>query len=184
MDTHKTCIARSFDTPSIMTLGRNDETRKGYILSVKMMLVKLDQLLNVKGFVPVQIDAIPTMLLNPEFQELRLNDINLICNYIATARYPKEGLFAKMDVNTFFICVREYMADDERISARESHHRQLHLNKTEAVESFKHLPQETQDLFCKRQEAKIMLTPNDVPPMLFKTTDKQAMKKLKGERHD
>jgi hypothetical protein len=148
-DTHKSCIARAYDTPSIITLARSEETRKGYVLSVKMMLVKLDMLLNVKGFVKEHLDEIPSLLLSPEFGELRLNDINLICRSIATSRYPKAGLFGKMDVQTFFQCVREYMADDERITAREYHNKQGHVHNEAALEVINQLPEELKKEFKK-----------------------------------
>lgn len=184
-DTHKTCVINSFHTPSITTIGRNESTRKNYVICVKFMLVKLDRLLNVKGFVPEQIDEIPMLLLAPEFAELRLNDINLICRFIATARYPKAGhTYNKMDVQTFFQCVREYMGDDERISAREFHHRQSHLNKHESVKEFSKMDEEIKDLFIKPKDKITPLRLDEVPPIQFKTTDKQYMKKLKGERND
>lgn len=182
MDTHKTCIARSFDTPSIMTLGRNEATRKGYVLSVKFMLVKLDTLLNVRGFEKAQLDEIPNLLLTHEFSELRLNDINFICRSIATSRYPKGGLFGKMDVQTFFSCVREYMADDERISAREAHHRQSHLSKIQATEQIQAMPEEFIDEFKKKKNVPTLKL-DEVKP-LFKVTDKDSVKKLRTNGTD
>lgn len=174
-DTYKGCVARCYDgTPSIKQMASDNPI--AYTRIVKMLLTQMCFTMNVKETMkPEQRNVIPTLLLT-EFAHLRINDIGLICRLISTGKYK---VFERVDVEFFFSCVREYEASDERISAREQHHKQGHVNKLEACETLLKLPKETRDLLTKRQEPKIIMKPSEVP--MFKATDKQAMKKLKGD---
>lgn len=179
-DTHKTCIERCYDgTPNIKQLSQTNPV--AYTRVVKMMLFHMNLAFNVKeGLRKEQLNVIPTLLLT-EFSFLTLNDISLICRLIMTAKFK---IYERIDIDTFFRCVREYDGSDERITARETYHRNKNTNKHEAAKEFKALPEEIKDQFTKPKDKIIPLRLNEVPPMLFKVTDKESMKKLKGERND
>lgn len=119
-DTVKFCLERAYDTPSIKKLASDDEARVTYVKAVKMMLTKMNLLLNLKeGFKPEQVNVIPSLLLD-DYGHLVLNDINMVCKGILTGKYK---IYERLDTETFFRCVREYDASDERIQAREDYNR-------------------------------------------------------------
>lgn len=179
-DTHKTCIERCYDgTPNIKQLSQTNPV--AYTRVVKMMLFHMNLAFNVKeGLRKEQLNVIPTLLLT-EFSFLTLNDISLICRLIMTAKFK---IYERIDIDTFFRCVREYDGSDERITARETYHRNKNTNKHEAAKEFKALPEEIKNQFTKPKDKITPLRLDEIPPMAFKVIDKESMKKLKGERND
>lgn len=180
-DTSKSIILGMDKTVGIAVVAR--ENNDFYLKSIEMMLAKLMLALNVKNNVTEQqIEMIPQLLISA-YPGFRLNDVWMVCKNIMLGKYK---MFERLDTETFFRCVREYDGSEERSAAFEEFNKRDHETKSQAANNFIQLPDAIKEQFTKKKEAKIMLTPNDVPPMAFKATDKDSMKKLKGKdgRHD
>lgn len=175
-DTSKSIILNMDETLGIRVVAR--ENNDFYLKSVEMMLAKLMLALNVKNNVTEQqIEMIPQLLVS-EYPGFRLNDVWMVCKNIMLGKYK---MFERLDTETFFRCVREYDCAEERSAAFEEFNKRSHETKSQAANNFIQLPEEIKNQFVKKKEAKIMLTPNDVPGMAFKVTSKESMKKLKGK---
>ncbi len=172
-DTPKSIIFSQNETTGIAVIAKEDLVF--YLKTTEMMLAKLMTALNVKANINAeQLELIPQLLIS-EYPAFRLNDVWMVCKNIMLGKYK---MFERLDVETFFRCVREYDASDERITAREQFHQQSHHNKQQACETFKQFPKEVQEAFTKKKEKP--LDTSAMIPMNF-ATDKDSMKKIRTD---
>jgi hypothetical protein len=169
-DTAKSVITKEAETPSVKVIQR--ECPEFYIKCVKMMLTKMSLMMNVReGLKPEQINVIPTLLLG-EFGNLRLNDIHLVCMGIVTGKYK---VYERVDVQSFFDCIRQYDASDERIQAREDWNRRgKDVDKTIA------LPKELHDDF--KNIGKKLISEKDFKMSHLKATEWNKQRDEKEQR--